>query len=99
MDPKAQGRDGTAVSRTARRPEQCWHVAQVQPRGEAVAEHHLRNQGFEVYVPRLRRTTRHGRQFRTTLAALFPGYVFVQFGMSQVRWRAVNGTRGVKVCL
>ena len=55
----------------------------------------LLRQGFRTYLPLRARTTRHARQFRTVLASLFPGYVFVALDLASDRWRSVNGTRGV----
>ncbi len=75
--------------------EPAWWVAQVLVGKETLAEQHLRRQGFDVLVPRYRKTVRHARQFRTVLAALFPGYLFVRAG-NATRWRSINGTRGVR---
>ena len=56
---------------------------------------HLARQGFVTFTPVLARTVRHGRQFRTSNAPLFPRYLFVQFNVALDRWRSVNGTFGV----
>jgi transcriptional antiterminator RfaH len=71
-----------------------WYAVQTQPHSEGRACSHLERQGFRIFFPRIRKTVRHSRQARVTLAPLFPGYLFLQFdGMN--RWRSVNGTRGV----
>ena len=41
------------------------------------------------------KTIRHARQFRTVMAPLFPGYLFVSLDLTRDRWRSVNGTIGV----
>ncbi|WP_423416403.1 transcription termination/antitermination NusG family protein [Hyphomicrobium sp. B1] len=48
---------------------------------------HLRNQGYEVYVPVLRKQIRHARQVREVLRPLFPGYLFARLTHSTMRWR------------
>lgn len=75
--------------------ENEWFVAQTQPRKESVAMQNLRNQGFQAYCPRVRRTRRHARKFETVSEPLFPGYVFVGIDVSEQPWRSVNGTFGV----
>lgn len=40
-------------------------------------------------------TDRH-RKTRTVEASLFPGYLFVQFDITDARWRAITQLRGVK---
>ena len=41
-------------------------------------------------------TRRHARKFRTELAPVFPGYMFVILDIGRHRWRSVNGTFGVQ---
>ncbi len=54
-----------------------WIAVNAHPNREQVAEHHLRNQGYEPYVPVMRKQIRHARQVRDVLRPLFPGYLFV----------------------
>jgi transcriptional antiterminator RfaH len=72
-----------------------WYVAQTHPNGEGKAATQLERQGFETYLPRYRKTTRHARRTRVYPAPLFPGYIFVRFDAERQRWRAVNSTSGV----
>ncbi|WP_414464656.1 transcription termination/antitermination NusG family protein [Hyphomicrobium sp. DY-1] len=62
---------------------------------------HLRNQGYEVYVPVLRKQIRHARQVREVLRPLFPGYLFARLTHSTMRWRPILSTVGVRsvVCM
>jgi transcriptional antiterminator RfaH len=80
---------------TAHCPTTPWYVAQTKPNCCAVAERHLARQGFRVFSPSEERTCRHARKFYTSVRPLFPGYIFVSFDPATVRWRAINGTRGV----
>lgn len=73
-----------------------WFVAYTEVTGETRAVRHLRNQGFETFLPRYRKLRRHARRVETILAPLFPRYVFVKLDLDRDRWRAVNGTRGVQ---
>jgi transcriptional antiterminator RfaH len=71
-----------------------WFVVYTQPLKESIAEHHLRDQNFDVYVPRFKKIRRHARKVDEVLAPLFPRYIFVAENESGI-WRNVNGTRGV----
>lgn len=72
-----------------------WYVAQTHPNGEGRAAMQLARQGFETYLPRYLKTTRHARQTRVHPAPLFPRYIFVRVDTQKQRWRAVNATSGV----
>ena len=72
-----------------------WFVVRTKSNAEERAVWHLKNQGFEVYLPRYRKQVRHARKTQTVLRALFPGYVFVYMNPERQRWRSVNGTVGV----
>ena len=72
-----------------------WFAVNVRPRAEKVAVANLDRQGFRHFLPQQRKTIRHARQFRTVLAPLFPGYLFVALDLGRERWRAINGTFGV----
>ncbi|USO01432.1 MAG: transcriptional activator RfaH [Alphaproteobacteria bacterium] len=72
-----------------------WHVAHTQPLKEKVAQEHLLDQGYEVYMPRFKKTVRHARKVEEKHAPLFPRYIFVGMDVTTARWRSVNGTRGV----
>lgn len=79
--------------------ESRWYVAYTQPHAEARASLHLRRQGFRIFLPLLRKTIRHARQFRTKDAPFFPRYLFVELSLERDRWRSVNGTFGVSALL
>ena len=75
--------------------EARWYVAQVKPSGFARAEANLDRQGFETFMPQRRKTVRHGRQMRDVLCPVFPGYLFIKFGLERADWRKINSTFGV----
>ena len=72
-----------------------WYVVYTQPRAEARALCHLQNQGFDCFLPWLRALRRHARKIEPAMTPLFPRYLFVNFDATEVRWRCINGTRGV----
>lgn len=72
-----------------------WFVVHTQSRRERIAEEHLLQQGFEVYLPRFNKLTRHARQTKVVSSPLFPRYLFVAMDVDSSRWRSINGTRGV----
>ena len=72
-----------------------WYVVQTHPHGEGKAAAQLARQGFETYLPRYKKTTRHARQTRVHAAPLFPRYLFVRVDTQTQRWRVVNSTSGV----
>lgn len=76
-----------------------WFVAHTQPMKEYVAQRHLLEQGFEVYLPRFKKLRRHARKVEEVLAPLFPRYLFLGMDIEVARWRSVNGTRGVSYLL
>lgn len=73
----------------------AWYVVRTKTGGEERSTWHLKNQGFEAYLPRYRKQVRHARKTEMALRPLFPGYVFVRLDIGRQRWRAINGTFGV----
>ena len=73
-----------------------WYAVNTAPAREFYARAHLQRQGFETYVPVFERTIRHARRLTRRRASLFPSYIFVRLDVAAVRWRAINGTLGVR---
>lgn len=73
-----------------------WYVVQTQPNRENLALAHLVRQGFDVWLPHIERITRHARRVKSIRRPLFPGYLFINLDLEKARWRAINGTVGVK---
>lgn len=79
-----------------RRAARRWYAVHTKLGSEESAAAHLGRQGFEVFLPRSLRTTRHARKIRTAAAPFFPGYLFVRMDLETQRWRSIDGTFGVK---
>jgi len=63
-----------------------WYVVATKPRKEAVAALNLKNQGFCIFLPQMRRTVRHARRTLVRTIPLFPTYLFLE-ASSAGRWR------------
>jgi transcriptional antiterminator RfaH len=72
-----------------------WFAVFSQPNKEATARAELAKQGFETFLPRRLKTVRHARRVTTRPSPVFPRYLFVCLDPKRVRWRSINGTRGV----
>lgn len=73
----------------------AWYAVYTQTGKETLAAQHLRNQGFEVYLPQYQKLRRHAGKAEIVAAPLFPRYLFAGIDLERQRWRSVNGTRGV----
>ena len=73
----------------------AWFAVYTRPRAEAMAQEHLRHQGYEVYLPRHVKRRRHARRTDFVLAPLFPRYLFVAIDKLHQRWRPILSTVGV----
>jgi transcriptional antiterminator RfaH len=76
-----------------------WFVAQTQPNKELVAQTHLEQQGFQSFLPLIKKIRRHARKVETVLRPLFPSYIFVALDLEHDQWRSINGTRGINYLL
>ena len=72
-----------------------WYVVNTKTREESKASSNLKQQGFNTYLPRYKKTRRHARRIDTVLAPVFPKYLFVEFDMDNQNWSAINSTIGV----
>jgi transcriptional antiterminator RfaH len=70
-------------------------VAYCHVNAEIKAEAHLRRQGFEVYLPKIKTTRRHARRIETVVRPLFPRYLFIEFDENKTHWRPICSTIGV----
>jgi transcriptional antiterminator RfaH len=72
-----------------------WCAARAPAQREALAEHFLKQQGYAVYLPRLRQhRVNHGRKIETR-PPLFPGYLFVWIVLQWHTARWCPGTLGL----
>lgn len=65
---------------------------QVLPQFQQTAAHHLKEQEFESFFPRIRR---HLSKKAFVDEPAFRGYGFVSLDLTEDPWLGVNGTRGV----
>ena len=72
-----------------------WYLVHAQTGREPIAEINLRRQGYQAFLPKSLRTTRHARKLRTMESAYFPGYLFVSLDLATQDWSPINGTLGV----
>ena len=72
-----------------------WYAALCKPRQEMVAEANLANQGYAVYLPRLKDKHRRGGRWVDTVEPLFPRYLFVAAGLESQSLAPIRSTRGV----
>jgi transcriptional antiterminator RfaH len=73
----------------------AWYVVRCKPNRELYAQENLRRQGFQTFLPRIRKSVRHARKTSIRIAPLFSGYLFVTFDQATDRWRSIQGTLGV----
>jgi len=73
-----------------------WYVVSFQSGRGDLAERNLRRQGFRTWMPRQTRIVTHARRKIERCLPFFPGYMFVLLDLERDRWRAVNGTMGVR---
>ena len=72
-----------------------WYAALCKPRQEAVAEAHLANQGFAVYLPRLKTPRRRAGRWVDVVEPLFPRYLFVAADLEAKSLAPIRSTKGV----
>lgn len=72
-----------------------WIVAHCHTNAEIKAETHLKRQGYEVYLPKYKKTRRHARRVETVIRPLFPRYLFIGFDEDMTRWRPIRSTVGI----
>ena len=72
-----------------------WYLLQTKPNANITACENLKQQGFNVFLPLIIKTTKKNGKFLDTKVALFPGYLFMGTSMDPIPWKSVNGTRGI----
>jgi len=72
-----------------------WIVAHCHANAEIKAEAHLKRQGFDVYLPKIKTTRRHARRVDTVIRPLFPRYLFIGFDAELTHWRPIRSTVGI----
>jgi transcriptional antiterminator RfaH len=74
-----------------------WYLVHTKPRQENIAQENLERQGYECYLPLLRREKLRQRTLVVTEEALFPRYLFIRLGQdgSAKSWGPIRSTKGV----
>lgn len=71
-----------------------WYAVRTKPRSEFLAEEHLRRQGYECLLPKVRRVLRGAGGMRTRVESLFPSYLFLRADPERDSLAPVRSTRG-----
>jgi transcriptional antiterminator RfaH len=74
--------------------QRLWRAVFCRPGQERRAEAHLENQGFEVFMPRIRMRTRSRGASRLRVMPMFPRYLFVNLRAYAEDWSTIRSTRG-----
>ena len=72
-----------------------WYLIQVKPNAHVMASKNLTNQGLEVFLPMIVKTSKKRGKFFNRPAPLFPGYLFIGVKKDILSWSKINATRGV----
>lgn len=72
-----------------------WYLLQTKYNAHATACKHLRQQGFDIFLPFIIKTTKRNGKFLDTKSPLFPGYLFMGTAIDSIPWKSINGTRGI----
>lgn len=74
--------------------EPAWYCVCTKPQREKYAQLHLQRQGYETFLPWLKRKVFSENDFRWAQRPLFPRYLFLR-GSLEGRMTALRSTRGV----
>jgi len=72
-----------------------WFILQFKPNSHHQAVKNLYQQGFETFLPLIDTTSRKASRFVTNTKPLFPGYMFISFDKTDLKWHKINNTYGV----
>ena len=72
-----------------------WFLVLTKASSEQLAVAHLARQGFETYLPRLRRRVLRGARWADRVVALFPRYIFLRLDLRTQALGPIRSTRGV----
>ena len=72
-----------------------WCIIQIKPNSYDRAILNLERQGFEAFLPQIKKTVRQNNKFVDMKHYVFPGYMFVSFNQDLKEWGKINSTYGV----
>ena len=76
-----------------------WLVAQIKPKSHDLALRNLERQGFDIFMPKIKATTRKENTFINKEVFVFPGYAFIGVDLKNSYWTKINSTYGVSKLL
>jgi len=71
-----------------------WYVIRCKPHKELAACLNFEQQGYTVYLPRIKKQVKHARKVKEVYKPFFPGYLFMQLSLSEHDWHPLFSTRG-----
>ena len=72
-----------------------WYLVYTKPRQERVARTNLGRQGYETYLPLMRKSLRRGGRRTASVVPMFPRYLFIHLDRSTDNWGPIRSTLGV----
>ncbi len=72
-----------------------WYAVYTKPRQEAVAERHLRQQEFEIYLPKISLPRRRRGKWVDVIEPLFPRYLFIRLDIVNDNIAPIRSTPGI----
>lgn len=73
----------------------CWYLVYAKPRQEQVARENLERQGYETYLPLIRKLTRRAGRRVVSIGPMFPRYLFIRLDEHTDNWGPIRSTLGV----
>lgn len=72
-----------------------WYLVYAKPRQEATAQTHLQRQGYETYLPLVRRNVKRQGCRVVRIGPMFPRYLFIHLDNQSDNWGPIRSTVGV----
>lgn len=77
------------------RTDKKWYLVYTKPRQERVARANLGRQGYETYLPLMRKVLRRRGRRTSAIIPMFPRYLFIHLDQGTDNWGPIRSTRGV----
>jgi len=76
-------------------PDPRWYLLASKPRQEERAQLNLKQQGYDTYLPQVRREKRRSGKSNINTEPLFPRYLFIRLDRENDNWAPIRSTYGV----
>jgi len=73
----------------------AWYLVYTKPQQERVASENLQRQGYEIYLPKLKKKIKRGSSYHFRIGILFPRYLFIHLSDQLDDWGPIRSTVGV----